>query len=89
MAQAMEDEEKYAKPSKKEKAPKEKQVVASRWNWIGVLLFLYYVGAAVYYFYVRATRTLNMGYIGWALHWWHEALSRLWQAVSAESKLGT
>jgi hypothetical protein len=33
-----------------------------RWNWAGILLCAYFMAAAVYYFVIRATRTLNIGY---------------------------
>lgn len=55
-------EPRYAQPSRKQKPPPEAQPVAYGWNPVGVLLLLYYLGAALYYFWVRATRTLNIGY---------------------------
>jgi cellulose synthase/poly-beta-1,6-N-acetylglucosamine synthase-like glycosyltransferase len=56
--------------------------VTKHWNWIGVAIFLYYVGAAVYYFIVRATRTLNMGYLGYGV------LVLLIEIVSSTATLG-
>jgi hypothetical protein len=54
----------FAQPSKKAKPSDDAQPVSYRWNWIGVLLCAYYVAAAIYYFIIRATRTLNIGYTG-------------------------
>jgi hypothetical protein len=54
----------FAKPSKKVKPPAEAQPVSYQWNYIGCLLCGYYIAAAIYYFFIRATRTLNIGYTG-------------------------
>lgn len=55
----------FAQPSKKVKPPPEAQPVTYQWNWIGILLCGYYIAAAIYYFIIRATRTLNIGYTGY------------------------
>jgi hypothetical protein len=55
-------EPRYAQPSKKVKPPPEEQLVAYRYNWVGILLVAYFIGAAAYYFFIRATRTLNIGF---------------------------
>mgnify|MGYP001807635136 CR=1 FL=1 len=54
----------FAQPSKKAKPPADSQPVTYQWNWIGCLLCGYYVAAAIYYFIIRASRTLNIGYTG-------------------------
>lgn len=54
----------FAQPSKKAKLSADDQPVSYRWNWVGVLLCGYYIAAAIYYFLMRATRTLNIGYTG-------------------------
>jgi hypothetical protein len=45
--------------------PKEKRPVTKHWNLIGLAIFLYYFGSLIYYIIIRATKTLNMGYLGW------------------------
>lgn len=47
--------------------PKHKRPVTKHWNWLGVAIFLFYCAATVYYFVIRATRTLNMGYLGYGV----------------------
>jgi hypothetical protein len=37
-------------------------VVPIETNWIGVLLFLSFSTSGIYYFYVRATRTMDIGW---------------------------
>jgi hypothetical protein len=59
-----EDQEEYADTGEKEAIPKHKRPVTKHWNWLGLAIFLYYCSAAIYYFYIRSTRTLNMGYLG-------------------------
>jgi hypothetical protein len=44
--------------------PKEKRPVTKHWNWVGLAIFLFYFGSLIYYIYIRATKTLNMGYLG-------------------------
>jgi hypothetical protein len=44
------------------KPPRPDPVIVKRWSWSGLAIFLYFIGAAVYYFLIRATRTLNIGY---------------------------
>jgi hypothetical protein len=61
------DDEEYAETGNKIKVAKEKRPVTKHWNLIGVALFLFYVCAAIYYFVIRATRTLNMGYLGYGV----------------------
>eukprot|EP00878_Enallax_costatus_P006281 GHUV01006584.1.p1 GENE.GHUV01006584.1~~GHUV01006584.1.p1 ORF type:complete len:545 (+),score=157.86 GHUV01006584.1:776-2410(+) len=41
--------------------------LSRKWNWIGVIIFLFYCAAAMYYVVIRATRTLNIGFTwyGW------------------------
>ena len=41
--------------------------MTKHWNLVGVLIVLYFIASAVFYFVVRATRTLNMGYIGYGV----------------------
>lgn len=38
--------------------------LTQRWNWVGVAIFLFYCAAALYYFIIRASRTLNIGFTG-------------------------
>jgi hypothetical protein len=59
-----EDQEEYAETGEKVTIPKNKRPVTKHWNWVGLCIFLYYCAAAIYYFVIRATRTLNMGYLG-------------------------
>jgi hypothetical protein len=47
-----------------------REVVQTKWNIIGTLIFLYYCAAIVFYFVYRATYTLNMG-----ITWWVPARS--------------
>jgi len=61
------DDEEYADTGNKIKVAKEKRPVTKHWNLIGLALFLFYLGAAVYYFVIRATRTLNMGYLAYGI----------------------
>lgn len=61
---SQEDQEEYAETGEKQAIPKNKRPVTKHWNWIGLAICLYYCAAAVYYFVIRATRTLNMGYMG-------------------------
>lgn len=42
--------------------PYSQRPVTKHWNLVGCFIFLYFVATAIYYFYVRATKTLNMGY---------------------------
>jgi hypothetical protein len=42
------------------------QVVINQTNYMGTMLFVSYMVAAAYYFYVRATKTLDIGYVWWA-----------------------
>ncbi|KAF6266301.1 glycosyltransferase like family 2-domain-containing protein [Scenedesmus sp. NREL 46B-D3] len=44
------------------KPPRPEPVIVKRWSWSGLAIFLYFIAAAVYYFLIRATRTLNIGY---------------------------
>jgi hypothetical protein len=44
------------------KPPRPDPVIVKRWSWSGLAIFLYFCAAAVYYFIIRATRTLNIGY---------------------------
>lgn len=44
--------------------PRHLRPVSKHWNLVGVLIFLYFCGSALFYFVIRATRTLNMGYLG-------------------------
>jgi hypothetical protein len=44
------------------KPPRPDPVIVKRWSWSGLAIFLYFIAAAVYYFLIRATRTLNIGY---------------------------
>jgi hypothetical protein len=37
-------------------------VVPIETNWIGVFLFLSFCSSGFYYFYVRATRTMDIGW---------------------------
>jgi hypothetical protein len=46
--------------------PKEKRPVTKHWNLIGLAIFLFYFGSLIYYIIIRATKTLNMGYLGCA-----------------------
>jgi hypothetical protein len=39
------------------------QVVVNQTNYMGTMLFICYMAAAAYYFYVRATKTLDIGYV--------------------------
>lgn len=39
------------------------QVVVNQANYMGAMLFICYMAAAAYYFYVRATKTLDIGYV--------------------------
>lgn len=59
-----EDQEEYAETGEKQAIPRHKRPVTKHWNWLGLAICLYYISAAIYYFVVRATRTLNMGYTG-------------------------
>ena len=38
--------------------------MTKHWNWVGLAIFLFYFGSLIYYIYIRATKTLNMGYLG-------------------------
>jgi len=62
-----EDQEEYAETGDKVVIPKSKRPVTKHWNWIGIAIFLFYLGASIFYFIVRATRTLNMGYLGYGI----------------------
>lgn len=44
--------------------PRSKRPVTKHWNWVGLAICLYYCAAALYYFVIRGTYTLNMGYLG-------------------------
>jgi len=44
--------------------PKDKRPVTKHWNLVGLAIFLFYFGSLLYYIYIRATKTLNMGYLG-------------------------
>jgi hypothetical protein len=44
--------------------PRSERPVAKRWNPVGLVICLFYIAAAIYYFVIRATRTLDMGYPG-------------------------
>ncbi|WIA15640.1 hypothetical protein OEZ85_002267 [Tetradesmus obliquus] len=44
------------------KPPRPDPVIVKRWSWSGLAIFLYFIAAAVYYFIIRGTRTLNIGY---------------------------
>lgn len=59
-----EEQEEYAETGEKQEIPRHKRPVTKHWNWLGLAICLYYIAAAVYYFVIRATRTLNMGYTG-------------------------
>jgi hypothetical protein len=52
------------RPTPQEVIPKDKRPVTKHWNYVGLAIFLYYFGALIYYIYIRATKTLNMGYLG-------------------------
>jgi hypothetical protein len=45
-----------------------RDAVVTKWNWIGLFIFLLYCGTALYYFIIRATKTLDMG-IEWSVLW--------------------
>jgi hypothetical protein len=40
-----------------------KSIVSKQYNMVGIILFLSYMAAAVYYFYVRWTSTLDIGWV--------------------------
>jgi hypothetical protein len=40
-------------------------VVINQTNYMGTMLFVTYMVAALYYFYIRATKTLDIGYVWW------------------------
>ncbi len=61
------EQEVYAETGEKDVIPYEKRPVTKHWNLIGVAIFLYFVATAIYYFYIRATRTLNMGYTAYGV----------------------
>jgi hypothetical protein len=42
--------------------PYSQRPVTKHWNLIGICIFLYFIATSIYYFYIRATKTLNMGY---------------------------
>lgn len=47
--------------------PKKSEIdtgLTHKWNWVGVFIFLFYCAAALFYFVIRATRTLNIGFTG-------------------------
>ncbi|GBF97993.1 six-hairpin glycosidase [Raphidocelis subcapitata] len=62
-----EEQEEYAETGDKVAIPKDKRPVTKHWNWVGLSIFLFYFGSLIYYVYVRATKTLNMGYLGYGL----------------------
>lgn len=41
-------------------------IVQTEWNVLGSFIFFAYVGAAIFYFYVRAAKTLDIGWMGYA-----------------------
>jgi hypothetical protein len=59
-----EDQEEYAETGEKQVIPRSKRPVTKHWNWVGLAICLYYCAAALYYFVIRGTYTLNMGYLG-------------------------
>lgn len=59
-----EDQEEYAETGEKQVIPRSKRPVTKHWNWVGLAICLYYCAAALYYFIIRGTYTLNMGYLG-------------------------
>lgn len=42
------------------------RVVEPQWNMLGSAIFLAYVGGAIFYFFIRATKTLDIGWMGYA-----------------------
>ena len=56
--------------------------MTKHWNWVGVAIFLYYVASLIYYIVVRATKTLNMGYLGYGV------LVLLIEIVSSTATIG-
>jgi hypothetical protein len=58
------------------------QVVVMQTNYMGTALFICYMAAAAYYFYVRATKTLDIGYVWWAAQQ-HSVLSCLPRCLCA------
>ena len=62
--------------------PKEKRPVTKHWNWVGLAIFLYYIASLIYYIVIRATKTLNMGYLGYGV------LVLLIEIVSSTATIG-
>lgn len=77
-----EDDVEYAPTGEKEKLDPSKRPIVNRWSPIGTLLFLFYLGASLYYFYVRATQTLDMGYT------WYGVLVLAVEIISSTSTYG-
>ncbi|KIY99598.1 hypothetical protein MNEG_8360 [Monoraphidium neglectum] len=77
-----EEQEEYAETGDKVAIPKDKRPVTKHWNWVGLAIFLYYFGALIYYIIIRATKTLNMGYLGYGI------LVLLIEIVSSTATIG-
>eukprot|EP00878_Enallax_costatus_P000276 GHUV01000347.1.p1 GENE.GHUV01000347.1~~GHUV01000347.1.p1 ORF type:complete len:1266 (+),score=343.56 GHUV01000347.1:286-4083(+) len=77
-----EEQEEYAETGEKQEIPRHKRPVTKHWNWLGLAICLYYIAAAIYYFVIRATRTLNMGYTGYGV------LVLLIEIISSTATLG-
>eukprot|EP00882_Tetradesmus_deserticola_P034539 GHRQ01039660.1.p1 GENE.GHRQ01039660.1~~GHRQ01039660.1.p1 ORF type:complete len:112 (-),score=7.61 GHRQ01039660.1:243-578(-) len=63
--EASQDE--YADTGEKARIPHSERPVAKHWNPVGLVICLFYIAAAIYYFVIRATRTLDMGYPGYVV----------------------
>lgn len=59
-----------------------KDVVQTKWNIVGTIIFLYYVAASIFYFVYRAMYTLNMGIV------WYGWLVLCVEMFTATSSLG-
>ena len=53
-----------------------RSIVGKQFNMVGIVLFLSYLAAALYYFYVRWTSTLDIGWVWWVAESWLLALLR-------------
>jgi len=60
---AQEDQEEMPKTGEKVAIPKHKRPVTKHWNWIGAAFSCTTVQLLSTDFVIRATRTLNMGYL--------------------------
>jgi hypothetical protein len=56
--------EEYADTGERARIPDSERPVSKHWNPLGLVICLFYIAAAVYYFVIRATCTLDMGYPG-------------------------